>query len=103
MTAPITDPAKSGFFLCRQWCNLHDCHFDDPEHDYQYPDCESGVTRESTPEEDAAVIAKWATQPDCPACLGTGDKNRREVVPLEHQFLCSLCGGTGKRRKQNTP
>lgn len=41
--------------LVHQWCTLHNCHQDDPLHDYQYPACEQHQ-RPSTAEEDIRIL-----------------------------------------------
>lgn len=42
--------------LSSWWCVLHDCHLNDPEHAYSYPECERNL-REATLKED--LIAWW--------------------------------------------
>lgn len=42
-----------------QWCTLHNRHQDDPEHDYQYPACESYM-REATHEEARLFSPEYA-------------------------------------------
>lgn len=39
--------------IARQWCTLHDCHQDDPEHSYDYWAC---TLRGSSAVEDALVL-----------------------------------------------
>ena len=65
VTPPAFDPPVTGVntvdassnraAIASQWCQFHNCHQDDPRHEYIYEVCE-GRLRPSTREEDDAVL-----------------------------------------------
>lgn len=58
-----------------QWCLVHDCHQDDPAHDYSYEVCE-GHHREAR------------------ICYNVRDMTERADTPEPHEFLVDADGGT---------
>lgn len=51
---PPARPLPRGWASSGQWCLLHNCHQDDPNHDYSYPECERHL-REATEGEERAL------------------------------------------------